>query len=60
MANLMYKITHEPPLDILRIRYEISPRLKQTMERALEKDPRERFQQGVEFAQALRDCQDEI
>jgi len=60
MANLMYKITHEPPLDILRIRYEISPRLKQIMERALEKDPRKRFQQGVEFAQALRDCQDEI
>jgi len=60
MANLMYKIAHEPPLDILRIRYEISPRLKQVMERALEKDPRKRFQQGVEFAQALRDCQNEI
>lgn len=60
MANLMYKIAHEPPLDILRIRYEISPRLKQVMERALEKDPHKRFQQGAEFAQALRDCLHEI
>lgn len=60
MANLMYKIAHEPPLDILRIRYEISPRLKQVMERALEKDPKKRFQQGAEFAQALRDCLHEI
>jgi eukaryotic-like serine/threonine-protein kinase len=60
MANLMYKIAHEPPLDILRIRYEISPRLRQVMERALEKDPQKRFQQGAEFAQALRDCLHEI
>ncbi|MEZ5673158.1 MAG: serine/threonine-protein kinase [Thiotrichaceae bacterium] len=60
MANLMYKITHEPPLDILRLRHEISPRLKQVMEQALEKDPRKRFQQGIEFAQALRDCRHEI
>jgi hypothetical protein len=60
MVNLMYQITHEPPLDILRIRHEISPRLKQVVEQALEKDPKKRFQQGSEFAQALRDCHHEI
>ena len=54
MAQLMYKIANEPPRDILSVRPDLPPSLVAFLERALAKDPQERFQTGEEFGGALR------
>ena len=54
MAQLMFKISSEPPTDILSINPAVPPALVAFLARALAKNPDERFQTGEEFAQALR------
>ncbi|MGA7985983.1 MAG: serine/threonine-protein kinase [Burkholderiales bacterium] len=54
MAQLMFKISSEPPTDILSINPAVPPALVAFLARALAKNPDERFQSGEEFAQALR------
>jgi len=54
MAQLMYKIANEPPADILAINAKVPAGLVAFLERALAKNPDERFQTGEEFAAALR------
>jgi len=54
MAQLMFKISNEPPADILRYNPNLPPRLAAFLERALAKNPDERFQTGNEFAEGLR------
>jgi eukaryotic-like serine/threonine-protein kinase len=54
MAQLMFKISSEPPADILAINPALPPALVAFLARALAKNPDERFQTGEEFAQALR------
>lgn len=56
MAQLMFKIANEPPIDILSVRSDLPPCLVTIINRALEKAPEERFQTGEEMAQAIREC----
>ncbi|WP_353571424.1 protein kinase [Candidatus Albibeggiatoa sp. nov. BB20] len=59
MASLMFKIANESHPDIIQIRADIPIRLKHIIDTALTKNPQARFQTGMQFAQALRDCSDE-
>jgi serine/threonine protein kinase len=54
MAQLMFKIANEPPADILAYNPELPPGLIGFLQRALAKNPEERFQTGEEFGGALR------
>jgi eukaryotic-like serine/threonine-protein kinase len=54
MAQLMFKISNEPPADMLQYNPNVPPGLVAFLQRALAKNPDERFQTGEEFAQALR------
>jgi serine/threonine-protein kinase len=54
MAQLMFKIANEPPRDILSVRPDLPPSLAVFLERALAKDPQDRYQTGEEFGGALR------
>ena len=54
MAQLMFKIANEPPTDIRTINPTLPPGLVAFIQRAMSKNPDERFQTGEEFAQALR------
>jgi serine/threonine-protein kinase len=54
MAQLMFKIATEPPTDIRTVNPGLPPGLVAFLERAMAKNPDERFQSGEEFAQSLR------
>jgi len=54
MAQLMFKISNEPPADMLKYNPNVPPGLVAFLQQALAKNPDERFQTGEEFAQALR------
>jgi len=54
MAQLMFKIANEPPTDIRTHNPAIAPGLAAFLEKAMAKNPDERFQTGEEFARALR------
>ena len=54
MAQLMFKISNDPPTDIRTINPAIPEPLVAFIERALAKNPDERFQTGEEFGGALR------
>ena len=54
MAQLMFKIANEAPTDIRSVNPGIGEGLAVFLERALAKDPDQRFQTGEEFAGALR------
>jgi len=56
MAQLMFKIANEPHPDILAIRPDVPDCLAAIINRALAKDPEERFHTGEEMAKALRAC----
>ena len=56
MAQLMFKIANEPHPDILTIRPDVPDCLAAIINRALAKNPEERFQTGAEMAQAIRAC----
>lgn len=56
LATLMFKIANESHLDIASVRSDISPALKRIVDTALQKDVKERYQNGMQFAQALQDC----
>ena len=54
MAQLMFKIANEAPADIRTVNPSVPEGLVAFLERALAKDPDQRFQTGEEFAGALR------
>jgi eukaryotic-like serine/threonine-protein kinase len=54
MAQLMFKIANEAPTDIGTIKSDVPPALIAFLDRAMAKDPDQRFQTGEEFAGALR------
>jgi serine/threonine-protein kinase len=54
MAQLMFRIANEPPADIRTINPAVSAGLAAFLERALAKNPEQRFQSGEEFGGALR------
>jgi len=55
MATLMYKITNEPHPRIREANANVPIEFEDYFEKALEKDPDERFQDGTEMSQALKD-----
>jgi serine/threonine-protein kinase len=54
MAQLMFKIANEPPVDIHTLNPGVPPAIVAFLDRALSKDPDQRFQTGEEFGAALR------
>jgi len=54
MAQLMFRIANEPPADILSVNPNVPPALVAFLDKALAKNPDERFQSGEAFAAALR------
>ncbi len=54
MAQLMFKISNEPPTDILSVNPEVPAGLVAFLDRAMSKDADQRFQTGEEFAAGLR------
>ncbi|NJO16714.1 MAG: CHASE2 domain-containing protein [Thioploca sp.] len=56
MATLMFKIANEPHPDMISIRPDIPPSLKQVVDITLQKNAQDRYQNGAQLAQALRDC----
>jgi len=56
MAQLMFNISSEPPQDILRIAPGLPPGLVAVVNKALTKDPAQRYQTGAEMAADLRTC----
>lgn len=56
MAELMYRITNEPPADILSIRPDLPVCLVEIIYKALAKQVGERYRNGEEMAKALRGC----
>jgi eukaryotic-like serine/threonine-protein kinase len=56
LTGLMFKVSNMPPPDVTFLRPDISPKLKEIIERALQKNPDARFQTGMELATAMRMC----
>jgi serine/threonine-protein kinase len=54
MAQLMFKIANENPSDILAVNPAVPAALVAFLDRAMAKDPDQRYQTGEEFAGALR------
>jgi serine/threonine-protein kinase len=54
MAQLMFKISNEPPTDILSVNPDVPAELVAFLDRAMSKDADQRFQTGEEFAAGLR------
>ena len=57
--TILYKIVNEPPdpVDLSQLR-DISPAIRSVLDRALAKDPDQRYQTADEFAHALRAAKD--
>ena len=56
MAALAYKIIHEKPQSIRKLRSELPTCLTRIINKALEKEPKNRYQDGNSMAEALRRC----
>ena len=54
LTGLMFKIANEPHPDVTFLRPDIPPTVKVVIDRALQKDPGTRFQNGMEMANAMR------
>lgn len=60
LAQLMYKIANEAPIDILSIDPALPSSVVAVIDRALNKDVAERYQRGAEMAADLRACIDQL
>ena len=56
MGRLMFMISSEPPTDIRTINSNVPATVVAFLDRAMDKDPGNRFQTGEEFATALREA----
>lgn len=56
LAELMYQITNKKHPNILKIRTDVPACVKSIIDKALCKEPGDRFQNGEQFAQSLRRC----
>lgn len=53
LATLMYKITQTEPVEITEVRSDLPPALAEVLRKSLAKKPANRYQDGVEFANAI-------
>lgn len=58
VPSIMLQITREKHRSLSRVRPDLSRRLSKIIDTALQKNPRDRFQSGLEMAEALEDCQE--
>ncbi|MGW8248283.1 MAG: protein kinase domain-containing protein [Acidiferrobacterales bacterium] len=56
LASLMYQITNEKHPDINKLREDLPRCIKPIIDKALQKDPKKRFQTGAEFKEAVDKC----
>lgn len=56
MATLMYAIVNEAPMDIKKIKPDISPTLRKVIHNAIGKKPEKRYQTGKKMAEHLKVC----
>ena len=56
LAELMYQITNKKHPNILKVRKDLPSCIKDFIDKALRKEPNDRFQNGDQFAQSLRRC----
>ena len=56
LAELMYQITNKKHPNIIKIRGDLPTCTRTIIDKALQKDPENRYQTGEQFAQALRRC----
>ncbi len=55
-TTIMYKVLREEPVPPSELNLSLAPALDAVVKKALAKQPAQRFQNGKEFAQALRDA----
>jgi serine/threonine-protein kinase len=60
IANLMYTIANEPHPDIRRFRAGLPNCINTLINKALDKEVGRRFQNGIEMAAAMKNCQEHI
>lgn len=60
VSALLFAIAHTPHLSAKAIRPDLSPTLKNILDRALHKDPVHRYCRAGEFAMELRSCLEEL
>lgn len=53
-AAIVYSIVNEPPESLLKLRSDASPELERIINRALEKDPEDRYQSAVDMLSEIR------
>ena len=56
LAALTYQIANAPHPDPVKLRRELPGCLRAVFDKALAKDPEQRYQTGTEFSEGLRDC----
>jgi len=56
MATLMFKIANEAHAPVTLLRGELPEDVNKIIEKALQKDPEQRYQRGAEFAKDVRAC----
>lgn len=56
LAELMYQITNKRHPNIMKLRGDLPACVKSIIDKALSKEPEDRFQSGGQFAQSLRRC----
>ena len=60
IANLMYNIANEDHPDIRRFRHDLPNCVQKLVNKALQKDPAQRFQTGKDMVLAMKLCQEHI
>jgi serine/threonine-protein kinase len=53
-AAVLYSIVNEAPESLLKLRPDLSPELERIIDRAIEKDPEERYQSAADFVSELK------
>ena len=56
LAELMYQITNKKHPNIMRVRKNLPPCVRTIIDKALQKEPDDRYQTGEQFTQAIRRC----
>jgi eukaryotic-like serine/threonine-protein kinase len=56
MATLMYNIVNNAPVDIKKVKPDISPTLRKVIHNAIGKKPEKRYQSGKKMAEHLQVC----
>jgi serine/threonine-protein kinase len=60
MATLMFKIANEAHAPVTLFRGELPASIDSAIEKAMQKDPEQRYQRGAEFAKDVRACAAQI